>query len=138
VLVAVPAIYLLIHLGVLRDETNLWLASVQAGQGNTWAAYGRLFFAAFEASTIAYTAWVVHSLVYKGLTNAQLADRGLVVLGFFMPMFQHLMAANNPSFLEGQRSWWAFHASLMMLGVVYGFTPAHSLIQALLTVAPFT
>lgn len=53
-----------------------------------------------------------------------------------MPVFQVLMAIASPEFLTVKRAWTSLLAINLMLGVVFGLMPTHSLIQLAVSV-PF-
>lgn len=95
-LTAVAVVYMAAHARQLHVAAMGWLACLFAGHALTLAATAKLVLALYEAGTVFATGHLMHGLL-RGITNAQLADRGLVILGelpkaYFCQPLQHCKA----------------------------------------------
>lgn len=135
-LVLLGVTYLVHHAYVLLHQTWLWLAGVQAGQALTLAAHSRMSLIIHEVVEVRMAWWLLVGAVY-GVRPQEAADRALVCTAYTVPVFQHLMAINNTQRMP-QKKMWGLHLLLMVVGVMTGFKPSHSLVQAVCAGTVFT
>lgn len=131
-LLCVSLFYSLAHLRLLWKQSQLWLACVKTGGVNTPSAHMHLLLVAWELVTLATSVLLQHGFL-TGASDSAIADRGFLPVAVIIPVFQHVMALSSAEFLQVERGWWQFHGTMVVLGVLHGFTPAHTLLQILIT-----
>lgn len=128
--------YLVHHAYVLLHQSWLWLTGVQAGKALTLAAQSRLALIMHEVVEVRMAWWLLVGAVY-GVRPQEAADRALICMAYTVPVFQHLIAINNTQRMPQQKIW-GLHLLLMVVGVMAGFRPSHSLVQAICAGTVFT